>query len=123
MPARLRREIDLIETEARHLAERIGGISIEKVEVRCVPLETKSGATTDAIGELARLIDGDVLASAGFAKLAEEAANEILRSLPPELRGILPQDEVGFRNALATLARDGVSSVLASLRHPDAEGA
>jgi DNA repair exonuclease SbcCD nuclease subunit len=113
---RLRREIDLIEAEARHLAERIGGVSIEKVEMRCVPLETKSAAGADAIGELAQLVDGDVLASPGFAVLAAEAANELMKSLPHELRGMLPQDEAGFRDSLAALARDGADAVLASLR-------
>ncbi|MGV3548507.1 metallophosphoesterase family protein [Rhizobium sp.] len=117
---RLRSEADLLEAEARHLAERIGGISVEKVEIRCVPLETKSATSVDAIGELGRLIDNDVLASAEFAGLAAEAAKELLKSLPPDLRGMLPQEEADFGEALATLARDGVDSVLASLRDPAA---
>jgi exonuclease SbcD len=113
---RLRRENDLMEAEARHLAERIGDISVEKLELRCVPLETKSAAGTDAIGELGQLIDAGVLGSAGFAGLAEEAANDLMKSLPPELRGMLGQDEAAFRARIASLARDGVDTVLANLR-------
>jgi DNA repair exonuclease SbcCD nuclease subunit len=115
---RLRREIDLMETEARHLAERIGGISIEKMETRCAPIEIKSQAA-GAVDELARLIEGDVLSSPAFSALALEAAEELAKSLPPELRGMLGTDETGFRESLQALARDGADLVLARLRDAD----
>jgi DNA repair exonuclease SbcCD nuclease subunit len=113
---RLRRELDLVETEARHHAERIGGITIEKVETRCAPLETKSAISADPIGELARLIETDVLASSMFEEQAAEVVNELTRSLPIELRGILGHEQAEIVERVDLLAREGVENVLARLR-------
>lgn len=113
---RLRRELDLFATEARNLAERIGGTTIEKVETVCVPLETKSQDGADPVAELARIIEDDILASPGFLDLAQEAADDLTKSLPPELRSLLGHEEKQFREQIETMAREGVETVLARLR-------
>jgi DNA repair exonuclease SbcCD nuclease subunit len=113
---RLRRELDLLAAEAQHQAERIGGTTIEKVETACIPLETKSYDGTDPVAELARIIEDDVLASAAFRNLAEETVNDLTRGLPPELRGLLGQNEAEFMSGIDALAREGVETVLARLR-------
>jgi DNA repair exonuclease SbcCD nuclease subunit len=113
---RIRRELDLLKTEADLRAGQRGGMAIEKLESDCVPLETKSVAGGGAVEELARLIDTDVLPANAFAELAQEAVNDLAKSLPPELRGLFGQDEAAFQAQLAILARDGVDTVLARLR-------
>jgi DNA repair exonuclease SbcCD nuclease subunit len=120
---RIRRELDLIKAEADHVAERLGSVSIEKVETTCVPLETKAAAATeDPLSELARLIEADILQNHAFLAEAGDAADELLKSLPAELRGFLGQEEGAFSTHLDHFARDGVLSVLARLREPGGEG-
>lgn len=119
---RLRRELDLFTAEARHLAERLGGMTVEKVDTSCVPLETKARDAADPVSELARIIHADVFGSEGFRALAEEAANDLTRALPNELRGFLGQDETAFAELVATIARDGAETVLARLREAEATG-
>jgi DNA repair protein SbcD/Mre11 len=119
---RLRRELDLFTAEAQHLAERLGGMTVEKVDTACVSLETKAHAAADAVSELARIMDADVFGSDSFRALAEEAANDLTKALPPELRGFLGHDEAAFGDLVATIARDGAETVLARLREAEQGG-
>jgi DNA repair protein SbcD/Mre11 len=113
---RLRRELDLVKAEAELTAGRLGRLFVEQVESACHPLETKTEASGDPVAELAGLIDTDVLSGPVFRDLAMDAANELIKGLPPELRGLFGQDEAEFAQRLDALARDGVDTVLARLR-------
>ncbi|WP_312858561.1 hypothetical protein [Rhizobium sp. G21] len=113
---RLRRELDLVKAEAELTAGRLGRLFVEQVESACRPLETKTETSGDPVAELAGLIEADVLAGPAFRDLAMDAANELIKGLPPELRGLFGQDEAEFAQRLDALARDGVDTVLARLR-------
>lgn len=114
---RIRRDIDLLKAEAEHRAYQRGGLTIEKLESACVSLETKAAVEGgDPVAELARLIEAEVLPANAFGEQAQEAVNELARSLPPELRGLFGQDEADVGAQFHTLAREGVETVLARLR-------
>ena len=111
---RLRRDPELVETEARHRAGMTGNSWIEKVEI-----ETADPGGADragAIGELAAAMRGAVARSEGFREEAARAMDDIERLLPPEARGALGGDETERAATLDRLIDEGCETVLAHLR-------
>lgn len=104
---RIRRDSDLLKTEADDRASVIGSCWIEQLEIACRPAEQRSETSGDPLRELHRLIEGDVLDSAAFQNELAGIAEEIRAQLPQECRDIFGKDEASFREAVAQLARDG----------------
>lgn len=117
---RIRRDLDLLEEEAKARASLAGQCWVEKVEIECSVPGAIAGASDNPVSELRRLIDEDVVGSDAYQAEVERIAAEMRSQLPQECRGILGMDEASERAAIAGLVRDGADDVLARL-HGGAE--
>lgn len=108
---RVGRDVDVLHAEAQAVAEQIGTLWIDKIEVA---LDT--GATTSpggAVGELARIIE-----QAGMPPDAPAVQAEVdclLKHLPRELRGLLGDSEEQTAAAITEAMQQGAMEVLARL--------
>ena len=124
---RLRRDTDLLKTEAVQQAANIGNCWVEGVEIRCAD-QASTAATTDPLAnpieELRRLISSDIAASSGYRAQISAMAQELSGQLPPECRGLFGADETTFETRLNEIIGDGVEDVLARMHAtPDRDGA
>nr|WP_324288985.1 DNA repair exonuclease [Hoeflea ulvae] len=113
---RMRRDADLLVTEAQDRAARIGAVWIEKIETDCVPPRSEGPASTDPLHELRALMQTDILGSGGYAAALTAMADQLQGQLPAELRDLLGADEADTRETLQRLAREGAEDVLARLQ-------
>ncbi|MGB3643540.1 MAG: DNA repair exonuclease [Mesorhizobium sp.] len=121
---RMRRDIELLETEAEDRASVIGSCWIEKLEVQARPPSETESASGDPLVELRRLITEEVSGSDAFQAAALELAEELRGQLPPECRHILGEDESAFERVVADLLEEGSDNVVARLHaDPDVEAA
>lgn len=118
---RIRRDADLLRTEAEQQASMLGRTWIDKVELDCGRGAGAEGG--GAVEELRRLIGGEVLESEAFRVEVAAIAQELLAQLPPECRDAIGADGQASEALLAELSREGSEDVLARLSgHPDGEG-
>lgn len=113
---RIRRDLDLLKTEADERASVIGNCWIEKVEVLCQPASVAAGVGNDPIMELHRLITSTVGQSDSFRHEAVGIAQDLITQLPQECRDFLGADEAAFHKALAELISEGAEEVIARLQ-------
>ena len=83
MAWRIRRDIDLLRTEAVDRASVVGKCWIEKVEVACERPRAATAQTADPVVELDQLIDTDVIRSEAYRTEALRLADELRTQLPP----------------------------------------
>ncbi|OYX69297.1 MAG: DNA repair exonuclease [Rhizobiales bacterium 32-66-11] len=112
---RIRRDADLLKTEADDRSSVIGGCWVEQLEVACRPAGRQALTSGDPIRELHRLIENDVFDSEAFRSELTGVAEEIRAQLPQECRDIFGSDEASFKDAIARLAREGAEGVMARL--------
>ena len=115
---RLRRDIDLLKTEADDRAAVIGRCWVEKVEVDCQEPGTgamQASAGASPVAELGRLIEEEVTQSEAYQSEIIRIADELRAQLPPECRGLLGSDKDQSRSVLHSLVREGAADVLARL--------
>jgi DNA repair exonuclease SbcCD nuclease subunit len=117
---RIRRDIDLLKTEADDRASLTGRCWVEKVEVDCAAPGMPAGSVGDPVSELRRLINADVVQSDAYQAEVARIADELRSQLPQECRSILGSDDESFKAAVAELVREGADDVLARL-HAGAE--
>ena len=117
---RIRRDLDLLKTEADDRASTVGRCWVEKVEVDCAAPGMAASSAGDPVSELRRLIDADVVQSDAYQAEAARIADELRSQLPQECRSILGADDESFQAAVAELVREGADDVLARL-HAGAE--
>jgi len=119
---RLRRDRDLLQTEAEQRAEQLGRTWIEKLE-----LETKSAATTparataDPVIELAELMRTEVIPTHAFRDEVRQMVKDLLDTLPPESRRFAGDTETDFESFIETLMDEGSQEIVARLRSEGAE--
>ncbi|MFH1346526.1 MAG: DNA repair exonuclease [Pseudomonadota bacterium] len=119
---RIRRDLDLLKTEADDRGSLVGACWIEKLEVAThSPTETAESAA-DPLVELRRLIEEEVLQSESFRTELIAVADELRSQLPQECRGSLGTDEATFEAGLTLLAQEGTDDILARL-HASEKGA
>ncbi len=118
---RIRRDLDLLKTEADDRASVIGNCWVEKLEVDCRAPSAMSGISIDPLTELRRLIEEEVIGSHAYVAAVTAIADELRTQLPQECRGLLGSDEDQYKDMIATFAKDGSEDVLARL-HAGAEG-
>jgi DNA repair protein SbcD/Mre11 len=116
---RVRRDLDLLRTEAEDQAAALGKSWIDKVEVDCrapgtMP-ESTVPAEADPLEELRRLM-GEVTQDDAYRAEIAAIAEELRSQLPAECRSLLGADADTFAANLAEAARDGIDDVLARLR-------
>ncbi len=112
---RIRRDLDLLKTEADDRASTVGRCWVEKVEVDCAAPGISASSVGDPVSELRRLIDADVVQSDAYQAEAARIADELRSQLPLECRSILGSDDESFEAAVAELVREGADDVLARL--------
>lgn len=116
---RIRRDIDLLKTEADDRAAVIGSCWVEKLEIACQPPALPGETSGYPLTDLHRLIEEQILGSDAFAATLAGIAEEIRGQLPQECRDVLGADEDAFRREVARLARDGAETVVARLQVAD----
>ena len=114
---RLRRDIDLLQEEARTAARDVW---IEGLEIACTAPQSAATSDAGATAELARLM-ASITANPDFLARAEDEANALVRGLPREARDLLGDDPATVADATADLARLGADEVLARLAVPASE--
>ena len=114
---RLRRDLDLVRTEAESRASGIGRTWIDKIEVECRPPGAPSGRSdhADPLDEL-RCLMGELVQDESYCTEIGTIAEELRAQLPPECRTLLGTDTESFAATLVATARDGIDDVLARLR-------
>jgi len=118
---RIRRDLDLLKTEADDRASVIGNCWVEKLEVDCRAPGAVAVPSADPLTELRRLIDEEVIGSDAYQAEVAAIAEELRTQLPQECRGLLGSDEEAFKEMIEGLVKDGSEDVLARL-HAGAEG-
>lgn len=119
---RIRRDMDLLKTEADDRAGTLGSCWVEKLEIGCQLPDRQDRPTGDPLSELHRLIEDQILGSDAFNATLAGMAEEIRAQLPQECRDVLGSDEASFRTHAARLARDGAETVVARLQAAGEEG-
>ena len=119
---RIRRDLDLLKTEADDRASVIGGCWVEKLEVAYHAPTATGSAGDDPVMELRRLIGSNVSESDSFQQEAIGIAEELGPQLPPECRNLFGPDENAFHEALAELISEGADDVVARLHVIAGEG-
>lgn len=110
----IRRDADLLRTEAEARAETIGNVWIEKIDIDCrrpvVDLES-----ADPVEALRRTMSDEIVGSEAFRTEADGIVNDLLSQLPPECRRSLAPDDTGLDLLIGRLASEGSEEVLARL--------
>lgn len=110
---RILRDLDHLRSEAALTAETLGQVWIDKLEHQVTP--------GDSVGpgglpeELAGLIRTDVLPAPATRAESDEIIAGLVRSLPPEIRGLLGNDEAQVASNRDRLMQEGLDLVLARL--------
>ncbi len=114
---RLRRDRDLLHTEAADQARAVGKGWIDKVELECEPpgAPARTDGDADPLEELRRLMS-EVTQDDSYRADITAIAEDLRKQLPIECRPALGADEAGFAATLAAAAEQGVNDVLARLR-------
>jgi DNA repair exonuclease SbcCD nuclease subunit len=111
----IRRDADLLRTEAEARAEAIGNVWIEKIDTDCRRPVANSAGSADPVEALRRTMNDEIVGSVAFRTEADEIVNELLGQLPPECRRSLAPDDTGLDLLVGRLASEGSEEVLARL--------
>ncbi len=113
---RLRRDADLLRTEAEHQAAAAGRTWIDKLEIDVQPpVSAPQRFAADPLDELRRLM-GEIAEDASYRAEIADIAEDLRAQLPPECRSVLGADPAAFGAALETATRDGIDEILARLK-------
>ena len=118
----MRRDLDLVKQAVEEVLP-IGRSWIEKIEISCTAPGAAGDVAADPLLDLRGLMRDDIGKSPGYIAAATDIAKELCGQLPPELRGILGDDEESFQVSLAALVDEGTEDVLARLHAATREGA
>jgi hypothetical protein len=120
----VRRDADVLYTEAASRAEAIGNVWIEKLETDCrKPVIVDPADSGDPVEVLRRTITDEIVASEAFHAQAQIIVDNLLDQLPPECRRVLAPDETGLALLVGQLSDEGSEEVLARLTASGREGA
>ena len=108
---RVGRDLDLLHAEAQNVAEQIGTLGIDKIEVALTTIGNTS--IGGAVEELAQIIMQRSLPPDDPSVL--EDVERLLKHLPRELRGLLGDSEEETTAAIEEMMRQGAMDVLARL--------
>jgi hypothetical protein len=119
----IRRDADLLRTEAEARAVSIGNVWIEKLEIDCRRPVSIAAGNADPVEDLRRMMNNEVVGSEGFRAEANDVVNNLLAQLPPECRRNILPDDAGLGQLVERLAGEGAEEILARLAAGDPEGA
>lgn len=120
---RIRRDPDLLMEELDKRATGMGRCWVEKLEIDCQLPGGQMTSSGNPLTELQRLIEEEVIPSAGFRTETGKIFEELLKQLPrePECRNLFGADEAAFEAEIQRLVMEGAQDVLARL-HAAGEG-
>ena len=118
---KLRRDSDLLQTEAEQRAGQLGRTWIEKIELAVQPPTAIVATTADPVVELGQLMRDEVIARPGFRDDVGRMVRDLLDDLPPESRGFAGQDEAAFNAFIDSLMLTGTDDITARMSAPDRE--
>ncbi len=104
----IRRDADLLRTEAEVRAEAIGNVWIEKLEIDCRRPVAGAAESADPIDALRRTMNDEIVGSEAFRAEANDIVNDLLAQLPPECRRSLAPDDTGLEPARRATRRRGI---------------
>lgn len=119
---RMRRDADLLMTEAEERASQIGATWIEKLEISCTPPTVNRASATDPLHEIRALIDTEILNSGAYEAALAQLADTLQVQLPTDLRDLFGADENETQKRRRELARQGSEDVLARLQSTPGTG-
>lgn len=115
----MRRDHDLLLTEAEDRAAQIGDCWIEKLEIDCTPPRKNQPSdtmlTADPLQELGRLITDELAASPVYQSGLADQMDALVKKLPAEIRSHFGNDEAQAQALIADLLQRGSEDVLAEL--------
>jgi DNA repair protein SbcD/Mre11 len=113
----IRRDLDLLQTEAEQRGDRIGKTWIEKIELAIEsPRSGTEAVGADPVIELGALMHDEVIARSGFRDEVSEMVRELLAELPAESRDFVGRDEAGFERFIDSLLAEGVEDISARMK-------
>ena len=114
---RMRRDADLLLTEAEERASRTGATWIEKLEISCTPPNETGQSATDPLHELRNLIETGILGSDAFKAELGSVADALMAQFPNDetLRNRFGGDQAQADAIRAAFASEGADEVLARL--------
>ena len=118
MAWRLRRDLDVAKAEADSCAALLGRTSVEKVELNVGP---GTDLPVGPVSELAAKMLGPIARSDDFKQAATHLVEELEPSLPPEVRGVLGDNQTSRNDVLQALVTEGCEAVLAHLNEATSE--
>ena len=116
---RLRRDLDVVKAEADSRAAPLDRTWVEKVELNVGP---GTDLPVGPVSELAAKMLGTITPSDEFKEAANNLAEELEPNLPPEVRGVLGDNETSRIEIIETLTAEGCEAVLAHLKEGVPEG-
>jgi hypothetical protein len=115
----MRRDHDLLLTEAEDRAAQTGDCWIEKLEIECTPLrklhQQNTVLSADPLQELGRLISDELAVNVQFQGNLAEQMDALVKKLPAEIRNMFGGDETQAQALIADLLQKGSEDVLAEL--------
>ncbi|MFD1744973.1 exonuclease SbcCD subunit D [Rhizobium helianthi] len=118
----IRRDLDLLRTEAEQRAERTGKTWIEKIELDIHSPSTDQPASgSDPILELNQIMREQVISSAGYREQVREMVQSLMDDLPPEARQITGKDDAEFETFLENLIAEGGEELIARMAEARSE--
>lgn len=117
MAWRIARDLDRLTEEAQASAGALGGIWIDKLENATTGPEGQANDQLPA--DLSRIVMQDLPGDPGLTAAVLQAARDLQRDLPPDLRDLLGEDEAGFHATCAELLAQGSTRILSRLTRED----
>lgn len=118
----LRRDLDLLLTEAEQRSEAIGKTWIEKVDLATRPMAVAAAeASGDPVAELGELMRSTIAATHGVRERIRQLIVEVRDDLPAEARGFSGSDEAEFEAFLERLLAEASDDIVARLKPADRE--
>ena len=115
----MRRDHDLLLTEAEDKASQVGDCWIEKLEIECTPPRKNQSSDTllaaDPLQELGRLITDELAGNTLFQSSLAEQMDALVKKLPAEIRNLFGGDETQAQALITDLLQKGSEDVLAEL--------
>ena len=118
----IRRDVDLLRTEAEVRAEAIGNVWIEKLDIDCRRPIASAVENADPVYALRRMMSDEIVGSEAFRAEANDIVNDLLAQLPSECRRSIAPDDTGVSLLVGRLAGEGSEEVLARLAASSADG-
>lgn len=115
---RIRRDQDLLLTEAKFRASSIGNCWVEKIDAACslaIAPRIDGNDSSDPVIELRDLIGNEILGTETFKLQLAKIADELRGQLPPECRDLLGKDQADYEKRMAQIAIEGAEDVLARI--------